>query len=163
MASRLRMNDDVQMNKINVTTFTGDYGIPRDGFPKNVVVDNKNYFTQRDETQTMYDDPPDIDTMANSELSGPMYLKTVEAKGQVPFLGFPARKFEYGDGRVSWFRPYMPWSWMGKGAKPGSSVWSTTENASTSTSTFSVMRDNQFLFALTFVALVLFIGSNKIK
>jgi hypothetical protein len=48
----------------------------------------------------------------NMNLSGSMYLKTVDSS-PAPFRGFPARKNEYADGTVTWVRPGQPWSWMG--------------------------------------------------
>jgi hypothetical protein len=48
----------------------------------------------------------------NMNLSGSMYLKTVDSS-PAPFRGFPARKNEFPDGTVAWVRPGQPWSWMG--------------------------------------------------
>ena len=44
--------------------------------------------------------------------SGAMYLKTASVN-PAPYRMFPARKFEYSDGTCTWYRPDMPWSWMG--------------------------------------------------
>jgi len=111
MASIARLNDDIQINKYNVTTWTGDYGINKDGFPKDLYIDG-SYVTQMDETPTEYPsiiDGDDVDHFDPQRLnmSGPMYLKTAYPS-PAPYRMFPARKFEYADGTVTYDRPGRP-------------------------------------------------------
>ena len=111
MASVARLNDDVQINKFNITTWTGDFGINHDGFPKGMYIDG-SYVTQMDETPTEYPsiiDSEDVDHFNPQRLnmSGPMYLKEASVK-PAPYRMFPARKFEYADGTVTWDRPGRP-------------------------------------------------------
>jgi len=111
MASVARLNDDIQINKYNVTTWTGDYGVNKDGFPKNMYIDG-SYVTLMDETPTEYPsiiDEEDIDHFDPQRLnmSGPMYLKTIYPHA-APYRMFPARKFEYPSGKVTWDRPGRP-------------------------------------------------------
>ena len=111
MASVARLNDDVQINKFNITTWTGDFGINHDGFPKGMYIDG-SYVTQMDETPTEYPsiiDSEDVDHFNPQRLnmSGPMYLKEASVN-PAPYRMFPARKFEYADGTVTWDRPGRP-------------------------------------------------------
>lgn len=111
MASVARLNDDVQINKFNITTWTGDFGINYDGFPKGMYIDG-SYVTQMDETPTEYPsiiDSEDVDHFNPQRLnmSGPMYLKEASVN-PAPYRMFPARKFEYADGTVTWDRPGRP-------------------------------------------------------
>lgn len=111
MASVARLNDDVQINKFNITTWTGDFGVNYNGFPKGMYMDG-SYVTQMDETPTDY--PSIIDTDDEDHfnpqrlnMSGPMYLKEASVN-PAPYRMFPARKFEYADGTVTWDRPGRP-------------------------------------------------------
>jgi hypothetical protein len=111
MASSARLDDNIQINKFNVTTWTGDYGINKDGFPKWMHIDG-SYVTQMDETPTEYpsiidkDDETHFDPM-RINMSGPMYLKETSVN-PAPFREFPARKYEYDNGVVTWDRPGRP-------------------------------------------------------
>ena len=58
MASIARLDDNIQINKFNVTTWTGDYGINTNGFPKWMQMDG-SYDTLMDETPTEYPSPID--------------------------------------------------------------------------------------------------------
>lgn len=111
MASVARLNDDIQINKFNITTWTGDYGINYDGFPKNMYIDG-SYVTQMDETPTEYPSIIDEDDVNHFDpqrlnMSGPMYLKEASVN-PAPYRMYPARKFEYDDGVVTWDRPGRP-------------------------------------------------------
>lgn len=110
MASTLMIDDRLQIDKFNVTTFTGDYGINHDGFRKDVFIDG-SYTRGIDETPTDYTDDLQFKP---KDLAGNMYLKTT-SPNYAPHGMFPTRKFEYSDGTVTWFRPGLPWSWMGSG------------------------------------------------
>ena len=115
MASTLMIDDRLQIDKFNVTTFTGDYGINHDGFRKDVFIDG-SYTRAIDETPTDYTDDLQLKP---KDLAGNIHLKTI-SPNYAPHGMFPTRKFEYSDGTVTWFRPELPWSWMGAdAAHPG--------------------------------------------
>jgi hypothetical protein len=108
MASTLMIDDRLQIDKFNVTTFTGDYGINYDGFRKDVFIDG-SYTRGIDETPTDYTDDLQFKP---KDIAGNVHLKTI-SPNYAPHGAFPTRKFEYSDGTVTWFRPELPWSWMG--------------------------------------------------
>jgi len=112
MASALMLDDRLQIDGYNPAVLVGSFGTLNDGFPKNMGPDG-TYTTQIDDHPTVYTDPLPLDAndpaLANS---GPMYLKTAQTS-PAPFRGFPARKLEYSDGTVTWFRPGTPWPWSG--------------------------------------------------
>ena len=110
MASTLMIDDRLQIDKFNVTTFTGDYGINHDGFRKDVFIDG-SYTRGIDETPTDYTDDLQFKP---KDVSGNVHLKTI-SPNYAPHGAFPTRKFEYSNGTVTWFRPELPWSWMGAG------------------------------------------------
>ena len=108
MASGLMINDRLQIDKFNPTTWTGDFGINHDGFPKDLFIDG-SYTTAINEEPTDYSD--DL-ALKPKDLAGNMYLKTI-SPNYAPHGAFPTRKFEYSDGKVTWYRPLLPWTWMG--------------------------------------------------
>lgn len=114
MASSLMIDDRLQIDKFNITTFTGDYGINHDGFRKDVFMDG-SYTRAIDETPEDYTDDLQVKP---KDLAGNVYLKTI-SPNYAPHGMFPTRKFEYSDGTVTWFRPEVPWSWMQRGTHPG--------------------------------------------
>ena len=114
MASSLMIDDRLQIDKFNITTFTGDYGINHDGFRKDVFIDG-SYTRAIDETPEDYTDDLQVKP---KDLAGNVYLKTI-SPNYAPHGMFPTRKFEYSDGTVTWFRPELPWSWMQRGTHPG--------------------------------------------
>lgn len=118
------IDDRLQIDRFNPTTWTGDFGINKDGFRKDVFIDG-SYTTAIDETPTDYSDDLDVN-LKPRDLSGNVHLKTI-SPNYAPHGAFPTRKFEYSDGTVTWFRPEMPWSWMGGKGPFGSKV---TKNAS---------------------------------
>jgi hypothetical protein len=67
-----------------------------------------SYTTGIDETPMRMNDV--IPVMNSTDNAGNMNLKTA-APSVAPYHTFPARKFEYSDGRVTWRRPQLPWSW----------------------------------------------------
>jgi hypothetical protein len=150
MASTLMRDDNNKMNKINPTTWTGDFGIPHDGFSKNIFIDG-SYTTGISEEPTFYTDPLDGEDDPNRDLSGGMYLKTAQTS-PAPFRGFPARKFEYSNGTVTWFRPAQPWHWIGK---------STYDDGYTAKGSSS--GSNNTIIGLAALALVLYFISRKMK
>jgi hypothetical protein len=145
MATALMVNDDLAINRVNPFTWSGSYGVNKDGFPKDLYMDG-SYTTQIDETPMETSGRPDLDNEANFDFAGGMYLKASESQ-PAPFRPFPARKYEYADGTVTWRRPYLPWSWEGQ--KKGGQASKTTK------AIVEFVRDNTFLIAL--IALVLFI------
>lgn len=121
MASTLMIDDRLKIDHFNPTTWTGDFGINRNGFRQDLFIDG-SYTNGIDETpMTMNDVSPIVST------SGNIYLKTA-APSVAPYTFFPARKFEYSNGRITWVRPQLPWSWQtgasvgGAGASAGSRV-----------------------------------------
>ena len=110
------IDDRLQVDGFNPYVWSGTFGVPKDGFPKTWYIDG-TYTTQIDETPTTYTDPLVGADDPNQNVSGSMYLKTAQTS-PAPFRGFPARKLEYSDGTVTWFRPGAPWPWIGSGGAP---------------------------------------------
>lgn len=111
MASVAHLDDRVHLNKFDMYTWTNTFGVNTDGFPKDMYIDG-SYTTQMDETPTQYPtiiDDEDVDHFNPQRLnmSGPMYLKECSVN-PAPTRMFPARKFEYPDGTVTWDRPGRP-------------------------------------------------------
>jgi hypothetical protein len=120
MATAAMACDTLSINRINPYTWSGTYGLYTDGFPSTIPIDG-SYTTEISEKETVYTDPLPGSDDQNMDLSGPMYLKTVESS-PAPFRGFPARKNEFPDGTVTWVRPGQPWSWMG-GQRAADDTW----------------------------------------
>jgi hypothetical protein len=112
MASALMIDDRLQMDKFNPTTWTGDFGINKDGFRKDLFIDG-SYTTAIDEKPVDYGDDLDMN-LKPRDLSGNVYLKTINPN-YAPHGAFPTRKYEYSDGTVTWYRPMLPWCWMNGG------------------------------------------------
>jgi len=150
MATALMISDNLHINHINPYTWTGAYGVNKDGFPKNLYMDG-SYTTQIDETPIETSGHPDLDNEMNFDFAGGMYLKASESK-PAPFRPFPARKYEFADGRVTWHRPYLPWSWEGKGARQA-------DGGRAAVQVF--LRDNSFLILMVILVLLLVMGSRR--
>jgi hypothetical protein len=150
MATAYMISDDLHINHINPYTWSGAYGVNTDGFPKNLPMDG-SYTTQIDETPMETSGRPDLDGDMNFNFSGPMYLKETDSS-PAPFRPFPARKFEYSDGTVTWYRPYLQWPWMGKGEGP---------KGASQKAVAKFIRDNSFLILLVLLVLVLYVTSKK--
>ena len=103
MASTLMIDDRLQIDKFNPTTWTGDFGINKDGFRKDLFMDG-SYVSGVDETPMQMNDV--IPVMNSTDLAGNTYLKTA-APSVAPYGTFPARKFEYSNGRITWRRPQL--------------------------------------------------------
>lgn len=117
MASALMLDDRLQIDRFNPTTWTGDFGINKDGFRKDLFIDG-SYTTAIDEKPVDYSDDLDMN-LKPRDLSGNVHLKTIDPN-YAPHGAFPTRKFEYSDGTVTWYRPMLPWNWMGRdGQKTG--------------------------------------------
>lgn len=111
MASVAHLDDRVHLNKFDMYTWTDTFGVNTDGFPKDLYLDG-TYTTQMDETPTHYPsmiDGDDVDHFNPQRLnmSGPMYLKECSVN-PAPDVMYPARKFEYDTGKVTWDRPGRP-------------------------------------------------------
>jgi hypothetical protein len=116
MASNLMIDDRLHIDRFNPTTWTGDFGINKDGFRKDLFIDG-SYTTAIDEKPVDYSD--DLDSgLKPRDLSGNVHLKTIDPN-YAPHGAFPTRKFEYSDGTVTWYRPELPWSWMGSRTAEG--------------------------------------------
>ena len=119
MASNLMIDDRLQIDLFNPTTWTGDFGVPHDGFPKNLFIDG-SYTRAIDEKPEDYGD--DLDSgLKPRDLSGNVHLKTI-SPNYAPHGAFPTRKMEYSDGTVTWYRPLLPWSWMNDGTQKSGSM-----------------------------------------
>jgi hypothetical protein len=152
MASGLMLSDNNKMNKINPTSWTGDYGIPHDGFSTKYNVDGVNYLSGMDETPMEVNETPDGSDNPNMNNSGAMYVKTAGAN-PAPFNPFPSRKFEYSDGTVTWYRPGMPWNWIGNKSKFDDGY----------TNKLKGRGDDTTIIILAVIALGLFLVSKKMK
>ena len=73
MASTLMIDDRLQIDKFNPTTWTGDFGINSDGFRKDLFM-NGSYTTGIDETPMRMNDV--IPVMNSTDNAGNMNLKT---------------------------------------------------------------------------------------
>jgi len=100
MASEFMISNDLRDNKINPTSWTGDFGVNSNGFPKSLRVDGKTAVSAIDETPMEYQDELRVRPIGDA---GNVYLKTISASA--PNGIFTARKLEYSDGRVTWYRP----------------------------------------------------------
>ena len=109
------IDDRLQIDGFNPYVWSGTFGVPKDGFPKTWFIDG-SYTTQIDETPMTVTEPIQGADDPGRNFSGSMYLKTAETS-PAPFLGYPARKLEYSDGTVSWFRPGAKWPWIGLGGE----------------------------------------------
>ena len=141
MASALMIDDNLQIDGFNPTTWTGDYGINKNGFRGDVFMDG-SYITAENETPMEVNDF--IPVMNSTDLAGNIYLKTA-APSVAPYNPFPARKFEYSNGRITWVRPQLPWSWE----NGGESVGRENNPVKESTNTILIL----FLLAIVFYAM----------
>jgi hypothetical protein len=99
------ISDDLAINRFNPYTWSGTYGVPSDG---SKWQSDGTYTVEIDERPTVYTD-------SNADLkdfnpvhvmrSGPMYLEEMPGQPAAPFNGFPARKYEFDNGVVTWNRP----------------------------------------------------------
>jgi hypothetical protein len=112
MASNLMIDDRLQIDLFNPTTWTGDFGVNKDGFRKDVFIDG-SYTRAIDEKPVDYSDTLDSN-LKPRDLSGNVHLKTIDPN-YAPHGAFPTRKMEYSDGTVTWYRPALPWCWMNGG------------------------------------------------
>jgi len=111
MATAWMIDDRLQIDGFDPYTWSGTYGVNTDGFRKDTFIDG-SYYTQIDEVPMEMQAPVEESQSPEFNSSGAMYLKTASVD-PAPYRMFPARKFEYSDGTCTWYRPDMPWSWMG--------------------------------------------------
>lgn len=138
------IDDQLQIDGFNPTTWTGDFGINKDGFRKDLFMDG-SYTTGIDETPMQLNEVGP--NMNSTNLAGNTYLKTA-APSVAPYNPFPARKFEYSNGRITWRRPQLPWSW-----ETGESVGGA-----------GVSKDIKLLLILLIAVIVIyFFGKMKLK
>jgi hypothetical protein len=150
MASIAHADDQVHMNKFDMYTWTGTYGVSHDGFPKTMYLDG-TYRSGIDETPTQYPSIIDSDAVEhfNPErinMSGPMYLKTGYVN-PAPDAMYPARKYEYDDGSTTWVRP----AFVGTTLKPGRGFVE------------RVLGHDWFIFVLIVIVLFLILGKSQLK
>jgi len=106
MATASMINDEKLMNRIDPFTETNTFGTPTNGG----FYDGPDgtYTTQIDETPMELNDPNDDlshFTPDRVNRSGPIMVNE-SAPTVAPFLGFPARKFEYPETfYATWYRP----------------------------------------------------------
>jgi len=124
MATAWMIDDRLQIDGFDPYTWSGTFGVTTDGFRKDTFIDG-SYYTQIDEVPMEMQDPvegPEFNS------SGAMYLKTASVN-PAPYSMYPARKFEYSDGTCTWYRPDMPWSWMGSGSGDSLGRWMAAKGA----------------------------------
>ena len=106
MATAALIDDTMHMNHINPFTATNTFGTPSNGG----FYDGPDgtFIVERDETPTNYGDPnSDLSHFTPDHLnrSGPLMVNEA-APSPAPFLGYPARMFEYPDMvTTTWERP----------------------------------------------------------
>jgi hypothetical protein len=115
------IDDRLQIDGFDPYTWSGTYGVNTDGFRKDTFIDG-SYYTQIDEVPMEMQDPVEESQSPEFNSSGAMYLKTASVN-PAPYRMYPARKFEYSDGTCTWYRPDMPWSWMGSGSGDSLGRW----------------------------------------
>ena len=109
MAHAALIDDRLQIDGIDMNTWTNTFGVPTDGFYKDQMIDG-SYIRGTDERPM---EPQDANPAMEHfdplhvNTSGPMYLKEIYPK-YAPDRMFPARKFEYPDGTVTYARPGLP-------------------------------------------------------
>ena len=151
MALSMLVDDNMSMNRVNPYTLTNTFGVPTDGMYKDQPLDGR-YVSQINENPSegpsvFPGDTPDHFSEMRLNMSGPMAVKT----GYVypaPSAMFPARKYQYIDGSISYVRPDLVGG----------------DNDQYSTMRYGHKRDNMsFVLLLAVLALIFFIYSKKIK
>jgi len=106
MATAAMMSDCAHIDRINPFTATNTFGTPSNGG----FYDGPDgtYIVERDETPMALNDPnSDLTHFTPDHInrSGPLMVNEA-APSPAPFLGFPARKFEYPETlEATWYRP----------------------------------------------------------
>jgi len=131
------IDDRLQIDGFDPYTWSGTFGVTTDGFRKDTFIDG-SYYTQIDEVPMEMQDPVEESQSPEFNTSGAMYLKTASVD-PAPYAMYPARKFEYADGTCTWYRPDMPWSWMGSGSGDSLGRWIAAKGARGDTLIFYVV------------------------
>ena len=110
MALSMLVDDTMSINRVNPYTLTNTFGVPSDGMYKDQPLD-ANIRTQIDENPSegpdvFPGDTPDHFSQMRVNMSGPMAVKTGYVN-PAPYPMFPARKYQYIDGSVSFIRPEL--------------------------------------------------------
>lgn len=121
MATAWMIDDRLQIDGFDPYTWSGTFGVNTAGFRKDTFIDG-SYYTQIDEVPMEMQAPVEESQSPEFNSSGAMYLKTASVD-PAPYAMYPARKFEYSDGTCTWYRPDMPWSWMGSGSGDSLGRW----------------------------------------
>jgi len=137
MATAWMIDDRLQIDGFDPYTWSGTFGVTTDGFRKDTFIDG-SYYTQIDEVPMEMQDPVEESQSPEFNTSGAMYLKTASVD-PAPYAMYPARKFEYADGTCTWYRPDMPWSWMGSGSGDSLGRWIAAKGARGDTLIFYVV------------------------
>jgi len=146
------VDDNMSINRVNPYTLTNTFGLPTDGMYKDQPLDAR-YVSQIDENPSegpsvFPGDTPDHFSPLRLNMSGPMAVKTGYVN-PAPYAMFPARKYQYIDGSISFARPDL------EGGD--------TDQYSTSRYR-GPKRDNMsFVLFLAVLALIFFIYSKKIR
>ncbi len=104
------VDDRLSMDRINPYTLTGTFGVPTDGMYKTPL--DGSYVTEMDPSpddpaSTFPDDTPQHFAPSRINMAGGMVAQTVSGEGNAPYALYPARKYQYIDGSVSFVRPGM--------------------------------------------------------
>lgn len=104
------VDDQLSMNRINPYTLTGTFGVSTDGMYKTPL--DAQYISEMDLSpaepgSTFPDDTPDHFAPSRINMAGGMLVQAVSEKGNAPYALYPARKYQYVDGSVSFVRPGM--------------------------------------------------------
>jgi hypothetical protein len=97
MASAALIDDRLQIDGFNAYTWTNTFGVSTGGFYKEPM--DQGYTSQICEYETVYDGPMEV-----FHLPASMVLKT-GVQYPAPSVLYPARKYQFDDGEVSYMRP----------------------------------------------------------
>jgi hypothetical protein len=111
MALSMLVDDQLSMNRINPYTLTGTFGVPTDGMYKTPL--DARYTTEIDpipaeQSEAAFPDAEQHFAPSRINMAGGMMANTVGDRGNAPSALYPARKYQYDDGHVTFVRPSMP-------------------------------------------------------
>lgn len=110
MALSMLVDDTMSINRVNPYTLTNTFGVPSDGMYKDQPLDGR-YTSQIDENpeqgpDVFPGDTPQHFSRMRLNMSGAMAVKTGDTS-PAPYPMFPARKYQYIDGSISFVRPEL--------------------------------------------------------